>query len=296
MRKKRISVLAAAAAVYISCCVFAGGCGDANRPNEEWHNSSNTNYTEEEIKIHEQAENAAADHMKELTDKKPYNVMLLKYTPEEFYLSGESKDEAGNKLYEVTGRYACSFSCDMKKSFLDVELEQKFLMRQTDDGTWETADENIGLSKTNVLKNSAENAKDTVRTLEESAYRAFLSKDDAKDKNVRQIEQSLLYDFMLNMMDQTEEQRTFMPVAMENKVENLHQLHDWSEIKGDLRDTERIWESDGGIYGRYIGYIEGLGYDGPFFADDWKNAEKRKMNQSGVLVIEKKDGYYLQWQ
>lgn len=244
----------------------------------------------EEMKVHQEAETAAKDLMSQQIQKKPFCTAITNYTPETFTFCREVKDQDDTR-YEVTGTYRCTFGCDTNKNFLEVKMKQNFMMRKSENDTWE----NVSDQEITILKSSAEENSDAVKQLEESKYTAFLSRHDASGKTLQQIAQTLLYDFMLQLSDQTEEKKTFIPAAIHDQVDELYRVNDFSKLNGDYGDAKNIWESVGGIYGNYIGYIEGLGYEGPLFSEDWDKIKEHRLNQANVLIVEKEDGYYLEW-
>lgn len=125
----------------------------------------------EEMKVHQEAETAAKDLMSQQIQKKPFCTAITNYTPETFTFCREVKDQ-DDTLYEVTGTYRCTFGCDTNKSFLEVKMKQNFMMRKSENDTWE----NVSDQEITILKSSAEENSDAVKQLEESKYTAFLSR------------------------------------------------------------------------------------------------------------------------
>lgn len=58
-----------------------------------------------------------------------------------------------------------------------------------------------------------------------------------QEKPLQQIAQTL-YDFMLQLSDQTEEKKTFIPAAIHDQVDELYRVNDFSKLNGDYGDAK----------------------------------------------------------
>ena len=249
----------------------------------------NESYNKEEKKMHAQAEQAAHDLLEKRLQEQPYNLYLAAAELGDFcFLKMEEN------LYVINGTYTCTYGPDTEQSFLTVTMEEQFKMQQYEDGTWQCA-QHKSLSQTGetdlrVVSSSVDYPEDgLVTSLEAGSYEPFISKEEVQGINASEIAGKLLKDYMTHFTT-PEEKRSFTLVcASSSGMPKLEVIMETSNEPG----IKNVWKLQEGIKGKYVGYIEGLGYSGPLFQHDWTNEEEVNLNQESFYLFEKADGYSL---
>lgn len=148
--------------------------------------------------IYAEAEKAAEDFMQQRLEEKPYSLYVESYEMGEFIYTSETTDDDGNAIYEVDGTYRCTFGCNENPDYLTLKLAQKFQMKQNEDGSWT----NEGSQQADVLESSADTDTTAIKTLEETSFEPFLSREDAEGMDTNDIGNALVMDLMMNYTSQ----------------------------------------------------------------------------------------------
>lgn len=280
--------------VFVMCFalgVFAAGCGGTGDSSGD--GDAGNNGGSQAQGIYAEAEKAAEDFMQQRLEEKPYSLYVESYEMGEFIYTSEATDDNGNTIYEVDGTYKCTFGCNENPDYLTLKLAQKFQMKQNEDGSWT----NEGSQQVDVLESSADTDTTAIKTLEETSFEPFLSRENAEGMDTNDIGNALVMDLMMNYTSQADEARTFFPAGLSDELDGWQWVQDLTSLDGISDEVKaaakNVWLNDGGIAGVYVGYIDGVGFEGPLFVDEWEKVSNHMISQSKIYMVEKEDGYYM---
>ena len=254
-------------AIILGCFLFSG-CG--------------MKYSNEETQLQKEAVNAAQDLVEKRFTKEPYNICVGNYSMEQCRFKKMDGD-----AYIVSVEYSLSYGQSADNVFFDISVEERIPMVKSENGTWfELPETEVELKKSSIDSINEER----ITSFADSKYVPVLSRQDIAGMTISEIAKDLLNDFIFYTGGAVYEKTTFFltgGTAIFNRIEPV-------EIPLDNCDVLGCWKVDGGVRGKYIGYMKELGYCTPLLTKNYEQQEEMDLIKNSFYLIEKEDGYYLE--
>lgn len=201
---------------------------------------------------------------------------------EEFRLI-EMKDD----MYMIRGGFQCSYGWSKEKSVLEMEVEADYTLKQSVEGNWSIE----GITPVRIESDAEKKGKGWITSVDESSLVPFISTKEVEEGKMQipSIAQNLLGKLMVEFSNYEREKATFLLAAASSSTLNLEQI----KVPEGWNDVKACWKIEEGIYGSYLGYIEGLGYMSPMLQTDF-GSQDMTLNQKPLYLVKKQDGYYLE--
>ena len=263
MEKRAKGVLILSLIVVLGS-MFMSGCG--------------VQYNEEENALQSEATTSAENFVEERFRTSPYNYMVTDHQ-----VNSAEFQKMSDDAYVVRIEYHVTFG-HSNEDFLTVDVEEFFNMVRDFEDTWIV--ENRELTEAKVDDSGIE----LIKSFDQMECIPFLPKEDAGDKNKRNIVDILLREYLNSLLHPKQEKISFGVLNGTSFCKSV-ELIDVPEGHDEILSCFKI---DGGFEGKYIGYTEEFGFSGPLFSEEFLTSDFQELNQKPLYMIEKEDGFYLE--